>query len=82
MENSVMLPLFVTFGRKRFEVESMEDAAAKWVAYRDRTGAGCSEIGNGVEVRDEAGRLVGSVSYNGRIWGAPDERPACSAVIR
>jgi len=69
MENSVVITLFVTFGRKRFEVESMVDAAAKWCAYRDRTGAGCSEIGNGVEVRDEADRLVGSVSYNGRIWG-------------
>lgn len=71
MKNSAMPApvLFVTFGAKKFEVQSMEDAAAKWNAYRDRTGAGCSEIGNGVEVHDEAGLLVGSVSYNGRIWG-------------
>lgn len=74
MKNSDVLPalvLFVTFGAKKYEVRSLEDAAVKWSGYRDRTGAGVSEIGNGVEVRDEAGRLAGTVSYNGRIWG-PD----------
>lgn len=74
MKNIDALPapvLFVTFGAKKYEVQSLEDAAAKWTGYRNRTGAGISEIGNGVEVRDEAGRLAGSVSYNGRIWG-PD----------
>ena len=60
--------LFVTFGRKRFQVDSLRDASDKWTDFRDRTGGGVSEVGNGVEVHDEAGKLVGSVSYNGRIW--------------
>ena len=63
--------MFVTFGNKKFEVDSLEDAAKKWNGYRDRTGAGCSEIGNGVDVHDESGKLLGRVSYNGRIWN-PD----------
>lgn len=63
--------MFVTFGNKKFEVDSLEDAAKKWNGYRDRTGAGYSEIGAGIDVHDEAGKLLGSVSYNGRIWN-PD----------
>lgn len=81
MKNVDALPapvLFVTFGATKYEVRSLEDAAAKWNGYRDRTGAGVSEIGNGVEVRDEAGRLAGMVSYNGRIWGSDGVTTALS----
>jgi hypothetical protein len=77
--NSLAPVLFVTFGSKRFEVRSLEDAAAKWNAYRDLTGAGVSEIGNGVEVREEGGRLVGSVSYNGRMWGPDGSASRCAS---
>ena len=63
--------MFVTMGNKKFEVDSLEDAAKKWTGYRDRTGAGMSEIGNGLEIHDEAGQVLGRVSYNGRIWN-PD----------
>ncbi len=54
-------------GKPAVPVQSVADAAAKWEQYRDRTGAGVSEIGNGGTVY-QGGRKVATVSYNGRIW--------------
>ena len=52
-------------------VESVEDAARKWAAYRDKTYGGVSEIGNGgVVFSTKNGRgchVVAKISYNGRI---------------
>lgn len=56
-------------------VLSVEDAAAKWNAYREAMadqGVGCSRnggIGNGGIVR-EGKKIVARISYNGRIWSA------------
>lgn len=53
------------------QVASVEDAAAKWDAYRMAEiyngGGGCSEIGNGGIVR-QGKKIVARISYNGRIW--------------
>lgn len=83
-----MMPegLTVTFGGRTFKVDSLEDAQAKWIEFRDRAGAGVSEVGNGVVVEDGAGRMVGRISYNGRIFDpadnivaeAPDATPQVS----
>jgi hypothetical protein len=57
--------------KRRAVVQSVEDAAAKWVAYRSAElmngGGGCSEIGNGGTVYAGAA-VVARISYNGRIW--------------
>ena len=57
---------FKISGKPRVPVLSVADAAAKWGAYRDQSGGGVSEIGNGGIVRDGE-KIVAKVSYNGRI---------------
>lgn len=69
-------------------VGSMEDAARIWDIYREQSGrrgeGGVSHIGNGLTVRDADGTVVGTVSYNGRIWrgapGSPEEAAEKAAV--
>lgn len=46
---------------------TLEEAQRGYVALRDRTGYGASQFGF-VEVFDEAGQLVATISYNGRLW--------------
>lgn len=65
--------LRVSFGGQTYEVQSVEEAQAKWTEFRDRSGAGVSEVGNGIRVTDGAGRFVARISYNGRVWGTEDD---------
>lgn len=76
--------LSVSFGGKSYPVDSLEDAAEKWSQFRDTSGAGASEVGNGVSVVDAAGNEVGRVSYNGRIWrdGAASAPQASRSDVR
>lgn len=62
--------LFVrlAIGGNLIPIDSLKAARDKWVDYRDRAGRGVSELGNGLVVLDAAGKEVGSISYNGRIW--------------
>lgn len=62
--------LSVEFGGKTYPVESVEDALQKWVKFQETAGAGVSQVGNGVEVKDQTGKVVGRISYNGRAWDA------------
>lgn len=64
--------LTVTFGGKTYPVSSVEDAQRKWVEFRDQSGGGVSEVGNGVRVLDGAGKFVARISYNGRVWDTED----------
>lgn len=73
--------LSVTFGGRTFKVESLNDAQAKWIEFRDRTGAGVSSIGNGVRVTDGAGRFVARISYNGRVWDSEDDGTVSGNVL-
>lgn len=72
--------LTVKYKGRTYPVASLEDAAAKWEQFRlaeiYKGGGGCSQIGNGVTVRDSSGRIVGRVSYNSRIW------PTARAALR
>lgn len=49
------------------------DAAGLWEEFRDKTGAGCSELGNGGIPVNQRGEWVGKVSYNGRMFFSRDE---------
>lgn len=62
--------LSVEFGGKTYPVDSVEDAQQKWVKFQETAGAGVSQVGNGVEVKDQTGKVVGRISYNGRAWDA------------
>jgi len=63
-----MSELYAIRSRKRFPVESVEEAKAEWEAFRDGSHASVSEIGNGLVIVDAHYRFVARVSYNGRIW--------------
>lgn len=74
--------LSVKYHGKTYPVASLADAAAKWDAFRFAAacaGDGCSKVGNGVTVRNGAGKIVAKVSYNGRLWN-PDGTPMRGAL--
>lgn len=63
---------------------SLEEAQQRYMALRDVSGYGASQIGFGA-VFDEAGQLIAHVSYNGRLWapssnGASPWRPGVLAI--
>lgn len=64
--------LTVTFGGKTYPVESVSDAQRKWVQFQETAEAGVSQVGNGVEIRDQSGQQVARVSFNGRAWDMND----------
>ncbi|MFA7290879.1 MAG: LPD38 domain-containing protein [Rhodocyclaceae bacterium] len=59
--------LEVEFDGKRYPVKSLDEASDKWVAFREESEAGVSEIGNGIPVFLD-GQQVARISYNGRVW--------------
>lgn len=64
--------LTATFGGKTYPVESVSDAQRKWLQFQETAEAGVSQVGNGVEIRDQSGRQVARVSFNGRAWDMND----------
>jgi|GEM_PF-4260387 len=67
--------LRVAGSKDKVPVSSLKDASEKYAAVRDtrmRIGAGGSSTTPEVQVIDGEGKVVGVVSYNGRIW-APDD---------
>ena len=46
---------------------SLEEAQRGYVALREESGYGASQFGFG-SVFDEAGQLIATISYNGRLW--------------
>jgi hypothetical protein len=60
---------------RRYPVQGMVEASRLVEAVRDRSGAGASEMGAEFPVY-EGGRMIGYVSYNGRVWkGLPGAWP-------
>lgn len=57
---------FVEYDGQRFLVGSLQEASEKWDAFRERTGAGASELGRAV-IYDERGVMVAKIMYNGRV---------------
>lgn len=51
-------------------VDSFQEASEKWSKARDVTGVGGSESGL-IELADNAGKIVGHVAYNGRVFEGP-----------
>jgi len=65
--------MFLQVGRKRYQVESFKQASEMFCAVRDKAGEGSSRTPTTLIV-DEQGRVVGHVTYNGRVWaGLPTE---------
>lgn len=74
----------VQVGRKRYPVPSLEMASAIFCAARDRSRYGSRRTPTPL-IYDTADRLVGYVSYNGRVWAGhphdwkPGDKPLCEA---
>lgn len=70
--------LFIQVGRKRYQVDSLQQASEMYCAARDANMQGMSRTPPG-RVVDEHGRDVARISYNGRVWSPepwqPDARP-------
>jgi hypothetical protein len=59
--------LFLQIGRKRYQVESIEQAVAMFEKARDVSGLGASQMPRATIVSNTGTHLYG-ISYNGRVW--------------
>lgn len=73
--------LFVERGNQRFEVASLEEASRKWDSFRDTTGAGASQIGEGARIVDQTGAEVARISYNGKVWPPGEWKPGVKPLV-
>lgn len=73
--------LFVERGGKRFAVDSLEDASAKWSQFRDASGAGVSVLGSDAKIVDQNGTEVARISYNGKVWPPGEYRPGMKPLV-
>lgn len=68
------MSLFIQIGRKRYEVQSFEQASVMFCQARDKSGLGASGVKDPLIV-DERGQTVAHVSYNGRVWPGKSWQP-------
>jgi hypothetical protein len=57
----------MVIGRRRYAVASLTEASSKFCAARDKVGAGASQTPTPMLYAAD-GKLVGYISYNGRVW--------------
>ena len=57
------------FRGERYHDSPVRVVRLLWNTYREHSGRGVSQIGNGVTLLKE-GRVIGHISYNGRVWDA------------
>ncbi|WP_224962665.1 hypothetical protein [Geomonas subterranea] len=55
-------------GRKVVTVKSFKEASEAWCQYRDENCLGASQMLRDCGKIKRGGRMVGYVSYNGRVW--------------
>lgn len=58
--------MVLSFGNRRVPVASLAEASAIYSAARDRSGKGASGWPDGAVL--EGDKVIGRVSYNGRVW--------------
>lgn len=64
----------VAIGRKRYTVPSLQVASEVFCAARDKAMTGASRTPTPL-VYDAAGKQIGYISYNGRVWPGRTYRP-------
>jgi hypothetical protein len=64
---SISKPMFLQVGSRRYPVASFEQASQMFCTARDVHGEGGSKTPSPLIV-DDAGEIIGHVSYNGRVW--------------
>lgn len=65
--NAIAQPLFIQVGRRRYQVDGLQQASEMYCAARDASGKGASKTPDG-KIVTANGTLVARVSYNGRVW--------------
>lgn len=60
-------PMFLQVGDHRYQVASFAQASQMFCIARDKSGEGASSVPSPLIV-DDAGEVIGHVSYNGRVW--------------
>ena len=66
--------LFLKYGKKTVEVASVAEASRLWSETRDRAmreGYGPSDMRSTPWITDADGKILGHVSWNGRVWREP-----------
>lgn len=74
MTHQLTEPLFLQVGRKRYQIDSLQQASQMHEKARDASGLGASQIGSTLIVRAD-GAPFGYVSYNGRVWASCPKDP-------
>lgn len=73
--------LFLQVGHLRTQIDSYAEASELFCATRDAYGEGASRTPTALLVYED-GRVVGHVSYNGRVWaGAPQSWTGDTALF-
>ena len=73
--------LFLQVGKRRYQISSFEEASTKVCIARDASPHGASRFKSPLLV-NESGRVVGHISYNGRVWaGLPQDWKAGQCPI-
>ncbi len=83
MNNAVQHEMFLVYGRKKVQVQSLAEASKAWRHFVEENGLGASEIPAYPKI--EHGPKVYHLSYNGKVWeGNPNnigtERPQPNLV--
>jgi hypothetical protein len=75
----------MVIGQRRYVVESLTEASAKFCAARDTAGTGASETPTPM-LYNAAGVLIAHISFNGRVWAGhprewtPETKPMMEAA--
>jgi hypothetical protein len=67
MASDLAATMFLQIGATRYQVASFAQASAMFCAARDRHGEGASKTPS-PEIVTEAGTVIATVSFNGRVW--------------
>jgi diguanylate cyclase (GGDEF)-like protein len=71
--------LYIEFAGQRHPVESFKDASEKWGKFRDQTGIGSSDLDENPLIKDESGKTIAHIAYNGKIVSDVDATVAENA---
>ena len=64
------------------KVETVAAASKAYSAWLFFAGIGMSSVARGSgDVRDEAGKVVAHVSYNGRVWGVDESGRSTNEIL-
>jgi hypothetical protein len=71
--------MFLKVGRRRYPIATFAQASQMFCIARDKAGEGSSRTPSPLIV-DDAGAVIGHVSYNGRVWPGPTWTADCTPL--